>query len=107
VRSRITDCAALVSFQRFGSSARAFSAASFSSTAAGSKTPPQQGERLLDLADDGLDLGFHRRIPYCGRANDAAAGASDGAKPSRSQGRALIGLNSPRDLALGTAPEHR
>jgi len=59
VRSRITFCAALVSFQRLGSSTRAFSAASSRSSLSGSKMPPQQGERLLDLADDGLDLGFH------------------------------------------------
>jgi len=25
--------------------------------------PPQQGERLLDLADDGLDFGFHGSLP--------------------------------------------
>jgi hypothetical protein len=53
----------LGSLQTLESSARAFSAASFFSCAAGSKTPPQQGERLLDLADDGLNFGFHGRVP--------------------------------------------
>jgi hypothetical protein len=38
----------------------AFNSASDFSSAAGSKVPPDEGERLLDLADDGLDLGFHR-----------------------------------------------
>jgi hypothetical protein len=41
------------------SSARAFSSASRFSAAAGSKMPPQQIERALDVVDDQLCLGTH------------------------------------------------
>jgi hypothetical protein len=59
VRSRITLWARSASFQKFGSSASAFSSARRRSAAAGSKTPPQQFQRLLDLFGQRRNLGTH------------------------------------------------
>jgi len=52
-------CAAAASFQRAGSSARAFSSASLRTALSQSKKPPQQRERFLDLIDNRLILGAH------------------------------------------------
>jgi hypothetical protein len=52
-------CARSGSFQRPGSSTKPFSSASLCWDASQSKMPPQQGHTLLDLVDDGLDLGTH------------------------------------------------
>src|SRR5690348_4468452 len=59
VRSCITRWARLVSFQRFGSSAWAFSSSSRLRALSTSKMPPQQPDGLLDIIDDGLDFGAH------------------------------------------------
>jgi hypothetical protein len=46
-------------FQRFGSSAAAFSSARRLLARSQSKMPPQQADRLLDLFDGFLDLRSH------------------------------------------------
>jgi hypothetical protein len=55
-------CAAALSFQNFGSSAFAFSSSRRLRAASGSKMPPQQRQRLLDLLGDGLHFGAHVRF---------------------------------------------
>jgi hypothetical protein len=52
-------CAASVSFQRSGSSARAFSSARRVWAASQSKMPPQQSDRLLGGVHEGFDFGAH------------------------------------------------
>jgi hypothetical protein len=52
-------CAFAGSFQNFGSSAFAFSSSRRRRAASGSKMPPQQGQRLLDLLGDRLHFGAH------------------------------------------------
>jgi hypothetical protein len=52
-------CAAVESFQNLGSSAFAFSSSSRRRADSGSKMPPQQRQRLLDLLGDGLHFGAH------------------------------------------------
>src|SRR5689334_18061503 len=59
VRSCITRCARLVSFQRFGSSAWVFNSSRRLRALSTSKMPPQQPNRLLDFIDNGLDFGAH------------------------------------------------
>jgi hypothetical protein len=59
VRSCITRLARCWSFHRLGSSACRFSSASRARALSTSKMPPQQSDRLLDLGDDGFDLGTH------------------------------------------------
>jgi hypothetical protein len=59
VRSRISAWARSASFQSWGFSAAAFSSARRSTAWSQSKMPPQQGETLLDLFGEMLDLGAH------------------------------------------------
>ena len=61
LRSRITLCAAAASFQRSGSSARAFSSSRRATATSQSKMPPQQRDGLLDLFVKGVGFGGHRR----------------------------------------------
>jgi hypothetical protein len=55
----MTFCAASASFQRFGSSAWAFSSARRLRAVSQSKMPPQQPDRLLGGVGEVLDLGAH------------------------------------------------
>jgi hypothetical protein len=59
LRSRITFWARSLEFQRFGSSAAAFSSSSRFLARSQSKMPPQQADHLLDFIDKGLDFGAH------------------------------------------------
>src|ERR1043165_8885720 len=68
----ITRCARFVSFQRLGSSARAFSSSSRRRALSTSKMPPQQPDRLLDVIDDLLDFGAHCHSLAFGKAHVAA-----------------------------------
>jgi hypothetical protein len=63
VRSRISDWALAESFQRFGSSARAFSSSSLRRAGSQSKTPPEQTDGLLDIGRHGLDIRAHDENP--------------------------------------------
>jgi hypothetical protein len=54
-------CAASASFQRFGSSALAFSSARRRWALSQSKMPPQQPDRLLGFVYEVLDFGAHDR----------------------------------------------
>jgi hypothetical protein len=58
-RSRITFWARSGELHRSGSSEAAFSSSRRRLAVSQSKMPPQQGDRLLDFIDDGLDLGAH------------------------------------------------
>ena len=80
VRSRMSAWAASWSFQRLGSSARAFSSSRRLSAASQSKMPPQQAQGLLDLVDHGLGLGAHARYSCTNKswARPPANGASGG-----------------------------
>src|SRR5690625_3545591 len=62
-RSRISFCAASASFQRLGSSERAFSSSSRLTALSQSKMPPQQGQRLPNVVHRRLDLCTHRKAP--------------------------------------------
>jgi hypothetical protein len=55
----MTLCASAGLFQRLGSSALAFSSARRRWALSQSKMPPQQGKRLLDLADGSFDFRAH------------------------------------------------
>jgi hypothetical protein len=57
----MTFCAASASFQRFGSSALAFSSARRRWALSQSKMPPQQPDRLLGLVYEMFDFGTHDR----------------------------------------------
>ena len=59
VRSRMIFCAASASFQRLGSSTRAFSSARRRVAVSTSKMPPQQSHGLLDLFFQRKRLGAH------------------------------------------------
>src|SRR5215469_15426392 len=59
VRSRISDCARLLSFQRLGSSTAAFSSARRRVALSQSKMPPQQRQRAPYLVARRLDLSAH------------------------------------------------
>ena len=65
-RSRISFCAAAGSFQRAGSSARAFSSSRRRSDLSQSKMPPQQGDGLLDVFDAALGFRAHKADIVCG-----------------------------------------
>jgi hypothetical protein len=61
----MTCCAAAGSFQREGSSERAFSSPRRRSTVSQSKMPPQQSDGLLGLFEERRDLGAHD-VVRCG-----------------------------------------
>jgi hypothetical protein len=50
--------------------------------------PPQQGHTLLDLVDDGLDLGTHVRAPVIDRGDERAAPIVDARGARRANGAA-------------------
>ena len=51
-----------MSFQNPGASAAAFNSASRLRAASGSKSPPQEGERVANLLGDLFGFGAHRRL---------------------------------------------